>query len=386
MSDAQPPERDRPVRILHLHSSFSLGGKEARAVRLMNLMRARAHHTILSAVPEALGARDAIDPDIVVDFPQDAPPLYGKPSPGRYRDLVRYMRNFDLVLSYNWGAMDGVMARRLLASRDMPALIHHEDGFNSDEAQNLKPLRNWYRRIGLGRSAALVVPSSALERIALDVWQQPRNRVHRIPNGIETAKFVKKPKADALPGLIKRKGECWVGTLAGLRKVKNLPLLVRAFAGLPDHWQLVIAGEGPERGAIEAEAERLGIPHRVHLPGFVRDPAAVMGLFDIFALSSRSEQFPISVVEVMAAGVAVAAPEVGDIVEMIAPANKPYITPNGDDAALAAAIAALAADPALRAQCGEANRKRAAELYDEQQMIARYRALYSAAMGGKHIG
>ncbi|MGB3320937.1 MAG: glycosyltransferase family 1 protein, partial [Sphingopyxis granuli] len=52
--------RDRPVRIVHLHSSFSLGGKEARAVRLMNLMEDRARHVVLSAVPGALGARDAI--------------------------------------------------------------------------------------------------------------------------------------------------------------------------------------------------------------------------------------------------------------------------------------------------------------------------------------
>src|SRR3546814_14297490 len=66
--------RSWPIRILHLHSSFSLGGKEARAVRLMNLMEDRAHHTILSAMPDALGARDAIAPGIRVDFPKDAPP------------------------------------------------------------------------------------------------------------------------------------------------------------------------------------------------------------------------------------------------------------------------------------------------------------------------
>ena len=106
-------EREHPVRILHLHSSFSLGGKEARAVRLMNLMGDRAQHTILSAVPDALGARDAIDPGIDVSFPTDAPPLAGRPSLARFRDLATYIYRFDLALSYNWGAMDGVMAHRL---------------------------------------------------------------------------------------------------------------------------------------------------------------------------------------------------------------------------------------------------------------------------------
>src|SRR3546814_5542679 len=68
----------------------------------MNLMGDRAHHSILSAMPGALGARDAIAPAIIVDFPKDAPPLHGKPSLGRYRVLANYMTRFDLVLSSNW--------------------------------------------------------------------------------------------------------------------------------------------------------------------------------------------------------------------------------------------------------------------------------------------
>ena len=43
------------------------------------------------------------------------------------------MRRFDLVLSYNWGAIDGVMARRAVP-KGAPPLVHHEDGFNADEA------------------------------------------------------------------------------------------------------------------------------------------------------------------------------------------------------------------------------------------------------------
>ncbi len=213
------------------------------------------------------------------------------------------MRGYDLLLSYNWGAMDAVLAHTLYVEAfGLAPLIHHEDGFNEDEARRLKAWRNWYRRIALGRSAALVVPSRRLERIAREVWHQPESRIHRIANGIPTAAYAKKPKLDGLPSLIKRKGELWLGTLAGLRAVKDLPALVRAFAALPTEWQLVILGEGPERAAIESEAQRLGLEHRVHLPGFVADPARVAGLFDIFALSSKSEQFPISLVEAMAAG------------------------------------------------------------------------------------
>jgi len=369
------------LRILHLHSSFNAGGKELRAAKLMNAFGPGVRHTVISAEPNAFAAAKAVDPGIPVDYPEDFPSLTGRPTPARLQGLARAMLGFDLVLTYNWGAMDGAMAHTVFARRlGLPPLVHHEDGFNSDEANGLKWTRNWYRRFALGRSAALVVPSRRLQAIALDAWQQPASRVRLIVNGIDTAAYAGAPKADALPRVVKRPGEKWLGTLAGLRTVKNLPRLVRAFAGLPEEWQLVILGEGPERETIRTEALRLNVAHRVHLPGFVADPASAVGLFDLFALSSDSEQFPISVVEAMAAGLAVAAPAVGDVADMLSAENRPLITPAGDEAALADAIERLAADEALRKAIGAANRQRATAEYDEATMVSAYKAVYAQAM------
>ena len=368
-------------RILHLHSTFDAGGKELRCVRLINAFGREAEHAIVVGDPAHRSAAGLIDKKAKVSWPE-FPPLAGKPWPGRLKRLAAAMAGHDLICTYNWGAMDAVMAHTLFADvYKLPPLVHHEDGFNEDEAHALKRSRNLYRRIALGRSAALVVPSRTLERIALETWDQPRSRVRLIPNGIDTRAYATKPKADAIPRLVKRKGERWLGTLAGLRKVKNLPALVRACAALPDEWHLVILGEGPEREAILAEAARCGLEHRVHLPGFIAEPSRVLGLFDLFALASHSEQFPISVVEAMAAGLAVAAPRVGDVAAMVATDNGPYLVPPGDEAALAQAIGALAADAALRKRLGEANRRKAAAEYDEAKMIARYRALYWGLMG-----
>ena len=370
-------------RILHLHSTFDAGGKELRCVRLINAFGSDAEHAIVSGDPARRSAAALIGKDARVSWPK-FPSLVGKPLPGRLKRLAAAMVGYDLVCTYNWGAMDAAMAHTLFADvYRLAPLVHHEDGFNEDEAGGLKRSRNLYRRLALGRSAALVVPSRTLERIALETWDQPRSRVRRIPNGIRTRAYAKAPKRDALPRVVKQKGEFWLGSLAGLRKVKNLLALVRACAALPDEWQLVIAGEGPERAAILAEAAALGIEHRVHLPGFIAEPAKAVGLFDIFALSSHSEQFPISVVEAMAAGLPVAAPRVGDVSAMVASDNGPFLCDPGDEAALAGSIAALAADPVLRRRIGEANRQKAAAEYDEQAMIDRYRALYWGLMGRK---
>ena len=371
-----------PPRILHLHSTFDAGGKELRCARLINAFGPKVHHSIVSAVDGAYGASSAIARGANVSYPKDFPSLQGRPTPGRLQTIAKRMAAHSLVLTYNWGAMDAVMAHTLFKDAlGLPPLIHHEDGFGEDEATKRKWLRTWFRRIALGKSNGLVVPSETLEGIALEEWQQPIGRVKRIANGIDTKAFGKTPRKDALRGVVKHDGEFWVGTLAGLRAVKNLPALVRAFAGLPEPWQLVIVGEGPQEQAIRAEAERLDISHRVHLPGFAPDPARYVGLFDIFALSSDSEQFPISVVEAMAAGLPVAAPAVGDIADMVSTRNAPFIAPRGQPEALSQALASLASDAALREEVGAANRERARAEYDEKQMIASYRRLYSSAMG-----
>ncbi len=374
------------LRLLHLHSTFSSGGKELRTAKLMNAFGPEVDHVVVSGVAGELGAASAVDPAIRVSYPSDFPALAGKPGPRRWWRIARAMRGFDLVLTYNWGSMDAVGAHWLFGRvLRLPPLVHHEDGFNQDEAQALKPIRNRFRRLTLPTAAALVVPSRVLEAIAAQAWRSGPRQLRRIPNGIPLGGYTPSATASTpqtgLPGLDKPPGALWLGTLAGLRAVKNLPRLVRAFAALPPPWALVIVGEGSERAAIMAEAERLGIAARVHLPGFAPDPAQVLRQFDLFALSSDSEQFPISVVEAMAAGLAVVSPAVGDVAGIVAAENLPLIAAPGDEAALSAALAIAASDPALRAIVGAANRGRALAEYGEAAMVNAYRAVYGAALG-----
>ena len=368
------------IHILHLHSTFNLGGKEARAVRLMNAFGDRARHTIVSAMPDQLSARDSIDKGIKYEIAQDPPPLSGRPSVNRYETIARFMRRFDLVLTYNWGAIDGVMAARVFG-KGLPPIVHHEDGFNADEAVRLNPVRNMYRRIALPAANALVVPSQTLVGIAQRAWGQPADRIHLIRNGIATGLYARKPNPRAIPGFVRKPGEVVVGTVAGLRPVKDLPLLVRAVAGLNARARLVIVGEGPERQAILDQAEAMALSDKLLMPGFLPDPHKYIGLFDIFALSSKSEQAPISVIEAMAAGLPVVAPQVGDIAQMIAPANTRYLLPDRHEVLLRDRLDILAQHSEERTYVGEANRERARALFGEAEMIAAYAALYGEAMG-----
>src|SRR3546814_1783302 len=92
--------------------------------------------------------------------------------------------------------------------------------------------------------------------LALRQWGQSTNKVRLIRNGIDVGRYGVRPKQGIISGLNRSPGKLLVGTLAGLRPVKNLRRLVRAVASHDDKLQLVIVGEGPERGAIRAEAAR----------------------------------------------------------------------------------------------------------------------------------
>ncbi len=311
-------------------------------------------------------------------------PLAGCPRPGLLQSLESYFAGFDLVLTYNWGAIDAVMARRLFGG---PPLIHHEDGFNEDEIARQNPARVMWRRFALPAAHRLIVPSHVLQNIAGSSWRQPSGRIIRIANGIAVDRFAGAPEPDAIPGFRRAPDEIVVGTLAGLRAIKNLPRLVRAFAAAARasdrSMRLVIVGEGAERARILATAADEGIADRLLLPGFLSDPARYIGHFDIFALSSDSEQAPISLVEAMAAGLPVVATAVGDVVSMVSAENSAFIVRADDEAGFAQAIARVVAGDAVRIRLGMANRRHAREHFREEAMIDAYRAAYSAALDGE---
>ena len=370
-------QRPAPPRLLlHVFPSFAVGGAQVRFAALANRFGSRWRHAIV-AMDGNTACRERLHPGLDVTFP--AVPLRKGDTPGNIRRCRRALRQLrpDLLVTYNWGAIEWAMANILVRIRH----IHIEDGFGPEERARQLPRRVWTRRLVL-RRATVVLPSRTLERIALEVWRLPRRRVRHIPNGIDLAGFSPRPAGRGEGPVI--------GTVAALRPEKNLARLLHAFALLPGPAclmparlvpaRLVIVGDGPERAGLEALAARLGVAGAVDFTGHLAAPGAAIGGFDLFALSSDTEQMPLSVLEAMAAGLAVAATDVGDVAAMLAVENRPYVV-SRDAAALAAAMAALLADPALRQRIGAANRARAAREYDQETMFQAYAGLFDDGAG-----
>ncbi|MFL5288253.1 MAG: glycosyltransferase, partial [Rhodopila sp.] len=285
----------------------------------------------------------------------------------RFHRKLRVWRP-DVLVTCNWGAIEFALANLLPVARH----LHVVDGFGPEERAAQIPRRVLIRRLALSRSP-VVLPSRTLVGIANDVWKLPARVIRYVPNGIDLGRFA--AAADGTrraPG--RGAGASVIGTVAALRAEKNLARLLRAVAAVPG-CRLVIVGDGPERPALTALAAALGIADRVSFAGHQAETPDFYAQFDLFALSSDTEQMPLSVIEAMASGLSVAATDVGDVRPMLAAENAPFVTAL-DDAALAAAIAALAADPALRQRIGVANLAKARRDFDQAAMFAAYGALW----------
>lgn len=360
---------DAAPLILSVFSSFEVGGPQVRFATLANSFGRAFRHAIV-AMDGKLGCARRLSPDLDVTYPElDIRKGRTLANAWRFRHALATLRPALLVTS-NWGSIEWVLANAL----PLVPHIHAEDGFGPEE-RSAQLRRRVLLRSALLRRHTVVMPSRTLWRIAHEVWRLPEQRLRYIPNGIDLARFAQGPRL-SLPG----EGPV-IGTVAALRAEKNIPRLLRAFAILSRSMaaRLVIVGDGPESPRLRALAVELGLGGRVAFPGHHEDPAAFYRGFDLFALSSDTEQMPLSVLEAMAAGLAVVATEVGDVRDMLSPENLPFLAPQ-DDAALADRMLRLLADAPLRSAIGAANRARAARDYDQAAMIRAWRHLFDALL------
>ena len=350
---------DEPPLIAHIFPTFAVGGAQVRFAAIANHFGREFRHIIVS-LDGNLACRERLDSGLDAEFPTIPAQKNAMLSNAwRYRSLLCQWRP-DTLVTCNWGAIEFALANLLPVTRH----LHVTDGFGPEERNTQLPRRVLIRRLALSFSPS-VFPSRNLVRIARDIWKLPPSRIHYVSNGIDLVRF-------ATGGSRRGGPDAVIGTVAALREEKNLSRLIRAFATLPAG-RLVIVGDGPERSALTALAATLGIADRVTFAGHRQDTPDFYASFDIFALSSDTEQMPLSVIEAMASGLPVVSTDVGDVKTMVSEANARFVTSMD---AFGAALRDLTADPVLRTRLGADNRAKAHRDFDQATMFATYGALW----------
>ncbi|HKN93587.1 MAG TPA: glycosyltransferase family 4 protein, partial [Thermoleophilaceae bacterium] len=198
----------------------------------------------------------------------------------------------------------------------------------------------------------------------------PQGSVLTIYNGVPDV-----PVQRAEPPL----GRPVIGSLGRLSEQKSYDVLIRALAELPDAG-LVLVGDGPERPALERLAEELGVRSRLHITGWTDSARAHLGYFDVFALVSHYEAFPLSILEAMLAGVPVVATDVGSVSESVHDGQTGVLVPPGSPAEVARAIRSLLDEPERARSLARNARQAALDRFTASAMAASYVRLYDGLL------
>jgi glycosyltransferase involved in cell wall biosynthesis len=214
-----------------------------------------------------------------------------------------------------------------------------------------------------------------------------RRKVSVIHNGIDMAPFEAGAERQSIRAALGIPEDAVVvGTVGRLSEVKRVDLLIAAFAQIRDQCpqaRLLIVGHGPERATLQKLQTALRLDHEVCFAGYQSKPAPYLQAMDLFALTSRSEGLPLSVLEAWATGLPVVASYVGGLPEIVEQGQNGLLFPAGDQTALAAAISRLLENPQMRTALGQAGRDRVRRSFSGTAMWEKYSRHYSEMLAGR---
>lgn len=224
----------------------------------------------------------------------------------------------------------------------------------------------------LQQAAAVIVVSTPLREHALALGVDAE-RVHVLPNGVDTTCFHPAPPDPDVRQRLKLDGGPVLGFVGGLRPwhgAEVLPELLQRLAARHPEVRLVVAGDGPLRGALQESLQQRGLSARAILAGLVphEEVPDVIRQFDVAVAPYPAPRHPfyfspLKLFEYMACGVPVVAPELGQIPDVLRHGETGLLYPPGDVASLTSCCERLLADGALRRRLGQAGAKRVAEQF-----------------------
>jgi glycosyltransferase involved in cell wall biosynthesis len=359
-------------QVLH---SLNVGGAEVLAARLARQLRDACRFVFVCLEELGTLGEELRSESFTVDVLGRKPGLDGRCALRLAQHLRRH--RVDLIHAHQYTPFFYSLLARLIFDR--PAVLFTEHGRHSPDYR--RPKRVVANRLLLQRRDRVVGVGQAVRTALINHEGLPAQRVGVIYNGVDTAGI---GNSTADRDAVRREigvdpGDFVVLLVARLDYLKDhataLRTLRRAVAHQPKV-RLVLAGEGPERGAIEQTVQQLDLAANVRFLGLRKDVARLLKATDMFLLTSISEGIPLTVIEAMAAGLPVLATRVGGLAELVEDGQSGFLAPPRDDATLADRLLRLAGDANLRHAFGRRGQERAQTLFTENLMHARYLELY----------
>jgi glycosyltransferase involved in cell wall biosynthesis len=379
-------------RILFLTSSLRTGGAERHVLNLSRHLRAGGHEIAvctLSTVEDGLESRFIDDGIPLFRLPLGS--LRALPAPRTVAGIRRIAGSFkpQILHAHLFHAEVAAAFAALVAPAALVA-TRHSAGLE---------FRGWRRlaaRAVAPRFDACIAVSAGAAREAIRTGFAP-SKVALVPNAVDPGLFRPLAEADRERGRAALCAELFpdpvprelvlIGSVGGLKPVKNFPLMLRASAkllsarsfgpGTPE-LRFVIFGEGEERSACERLVRELGIERVFSLPGERDDLESVYPLLDAFVLPSWSEGVPMALLEAMSSGVACVATDAGDMAEAIGDTGA--VTPCGEEKALADAIQDIIKEEDRLKELGRRARVRVLERYNADLWGDRILAVYRSIL------
>jgi glycosyltransferase involved in cell wall biosynthesis len=303
--------------------------------------------------------------------------------------LWRLLRRERPAIVHTHTAMAGCLGRLAALLSGAPIIIHTFHGnslsqyFSRFSAGAFRLIEQLLARF---TDVLCVVSAQQAEELSGRFHVAPRSKFRVVPLGLDLEPYFALP---ALP-----EGPLTVGWFGRLVPVKNVPLLAETI-----EWTLrrneairfVVAGDGPERGALERVLERYGA--RVEWLGWQQDILPVLARCQVVLQTSRNEGTPVALIHAMAAARPFVSTAVGGVVDMVSSGVRSAseglrwyangVLADAHPAALAGALAELSHDRALVARMGLEGRAFASRQYRKEALVSNVDALYRELMRKK---
>lgn len=373
------------MRVIHICKVTGVAGAENHLLTLLAGLRGRGIDARLLLLVEGGNPVEAMVAAAASrGIPAERSLIRADIDPVLLIRLARRLRTLqpDIVHTHLFHAdLHGIPAARLAGVSRIVSSRHNDNAF-----RRRFPYRQINRFLWRLTMAGIGI-SAAITRFTIEVEGASPAQMTTIPYGLDSTGAV--DRAVARAALRSELGlppdTLLAGIVCRLIEQKGVPYALEAFARVAARFpaaQLVIAGDGPLRPALEAQARELELAERIHFLGWRTDTAAIFAALDVFLMPSLWEGFGLVLLEAMAQSIPVIGSAVSAIPEVVADGETGLLCPPRDVDCLAAALGDLLADPDLRARLGAAGRTRLEERFTAERMVAQTAAVYERLMAG----